>query len=121
MLPHAGTDSGLWRSVVELGADLQRLAEVTGSTVESPVAIIVDYESWWAAELDAHPSALLAYRRTAESWYRSLWEANIPVDIVSRGADLTGYRVVLVPMLYLVRDTTSPPSKPSPGREVRCS
>ena len=94
-----------WRSVVELGADLQRLAEVTGSTVESPVAIIVDYESWWAAELDAHPSALLAYRRTAESWYRSLWEANIPVDIVSRGADLTGYRVVLVPMLYLVRDT----------------
>ena len=105
MLPHAGTDSGLWRSVVELGADLQRLAEVTGSTVESPVAIIVDYESWWAAELDAHPSALLAYRRTAESWYRSLWEANIPVDIVSRGADLTGYRVVLVPMLYLVRDT----------------
>jgi beta-galactosidase len=105
MLPHAGTDSGLWRSVVELGADLQRLAEVTGSTVESPVAIIVDYESWWAAELDAHPSALLAYRRTAESWHRSLWEANIPADIVSRGADLTGYRVVLVPMLYLVRDS----------------
>jgi beta-galactosidase len=104
MLPHAGTGSELWRSVVELGADLQRLAEVSGSTVESPVAIIVDYENWWAAELDAHPSSLLAYRRTAEGWYRSLWDANIPVDIVPRGADLTGYRVVLAPMLYLVRD-----------------
>jgi beta-galactosidase len=104
MLPHAGTDTELWRSVVELGADLQRLAEISGSTVESPVAIIVDYENWWAAELDAHPSSLLAYRRTAEGWYRSLWDANIPVDIVPRGADLTGYRVVLAPMLYLVRD-----------------
>jgi len=104
MLPHAGTDSELWRSVVELGADLQRLAEISGSTVESSVAIIVDYENWWAAELDAHPSSLLAYRRTAEGWYRSLWDANIPVDIVPRGADLTGYRVVLAPMLYLVRD-----------------
>jgi len=104
MLPHAGTDSELWRSVVELGADLQRLAEVSGSTVDSSVAIIVDYENWWAAELDAHPSSLLAYRRTAEGWYRSLWDANIPVDIVPRGADLTGYRVVLAPMLYLVRD-----------------
>src|SRR5450756_3094999 len=100
MLPHAGTDSELWRSVVELGADLQRLAEISGSTVESSVAIIVDYENWWAAELDAHPSSLLAYRRTAEGWYRSLWDANIPVDIVPRGADLTGYRVVLAPMLY---------------------
>jgi len=105
MLPHAGTDSGLWRAVVELGADLQRLAEVTGSTVEPRVAIIVDYENWWAVELDAHPSSLLAYRRTAESWYRSLWDANIPVDVVPRGADLTGYRVVLAPLLYLVRDT----------------
>lgn len=104
LLPHAGTDSELWRGVVALGQDLQRLAEVTGSRVEARVAIVMDYEAWWAAELDAHPSSLLAYRRTAEGWYRSLWEANVAVDVVPRSADLTGYRVVIVPMLYLVRD-----------------
>lgn len=105
LLPHAGTDSELWRGVVDLGADLQRLAEVTGSTVQAPVAVVMDYEAWWAAELDAHPSSLLAYRRTAEAWYRSLWEANVAVDVVPRGTDLSPYRVVLAPMLYLVRDT----------------
>ena len=104
MLPHAGTDSALWRGVVDLGADLQRLAEVSGSTIESPVAIIVDYENEWAAELDAHPSSLLAHRQSAQAWYRSLWDANVPVDVVPRGADLTRYRVVVAPLLYLVRD-----------------
>jgi len=104
MLPHAGTDSALWRGVVDLGADLQGLAEVSGSTIESPVAIIVDYENEWAAELDAHPSSLLAHRQSAQAWYRSLWDANVPVDVVPRGADLTGYRVVIAPLLYLVRD-----------------
>ena len=104
LLPHAGTDSELWRGVVALGQDLQRLAEVTGSRVEAPVAIVMDYEAWWAAELDAHPSSLLAYRRTAEGWYRSLWEANVAVDVVPRGADLSSYRVVIAPMLDLLRD-----------------
>jgi beta-galactosidase len=104
MLPHAGTDSELWRAVVGLGADLHRLAEVTGSTLTSPVALVVDYETWWAAELDAHPSALLRYRRTAERWYRAFWDANVGVDVVPRGTDLSAYRVVVAPMLHLVTD-----------------
>jgi beta-galactosidase len=104
MLPHAGTDSGLWSGVVGLGADLHRLAEVTGSTLTAPVALVVDYESGWAAELDAHPSERLRYRQTAERWYRALWEANIGVDVVPRGTDLSAYRAVLAPMLHLVTD-----------------
>ena len=104
MLPHAGTDSGLWQAVVGLGADLHRLAEVTGSTVTSPVALVLDYETWWAAELDAHPSALLRYRQSAERWYRAFWETNTGVDVVPRGTDLSGYRAVVAPMLHLVTD-----------------
>ena len=104
MLPHAGTDSELWRGVVGLGQDLQRLAEVTGSRVQARAAVVLDYESWWAAELDAHPSALLDYRRSAQSWYRAFWDAGVAVDVVPRGTDLSGYGVVVAPMLYLVRD-----------------
>ncbi|MCL3860838.1 beta-galactosidase [Actinotalea sp. K2] len=104
MLPHAGTDSELWRGVVGLGADLRRLAEVSGSTVRNRVAMVVDQENEWAAELDAHPSALLSARGTAQAWYRSLWDAGVGVDVVPRGTELAGYRVVLAPMLHLVRD-----------------
>lgn len=104
MLPHAGTESELWRTVVGLGRDLKALAEVTGSTLRPEVAIILDYDIWWASELDAHPSSELAYRRTASGWYHALWEANVPADVVPRTADLSGYRVVIAPMLYLVGD-----------------
>jgi beta-galactosidase len=72
--------------------------------VTSTVALVLDYEAWWGAELDAHPSDQLRYRGTAERWYRALWEANIGVDVVPRGTDLTEYRVVLAPMLYLAAD-----------------
>jgi beta-galactosidase len=68
------------------------------------VAIVVDYETGWAAELDAHPSELLRYRSTALRWYRALWQANVGVDVVPRGTDLSGYRLVLAPMLHLVTD-----------------
>lgn len=104
MLPHAGTDSELWRGVLGLGADLQALREVTGSRVQADVAIVVDYEAWWAAEGDAHPSTLLRYRRLAEDWYRALWDRGIGVDVVPRGTDLTRYGLVLAPTLHLVRD-----------------
>jgi beta-galactosidase len=104
MVPHAGEDSDLWRSVVALGRDLQAVAEVSGSRLRSDVAIVLDYENWWAVLLDAHPSSLLDYRRTAEQWYRTLWSRNIPVDVVPRGTDLSRYRVVVLPLLYLVDD-----------------
>jgi beta-galactosidase len=56
MLPHAGTDSRVWREVVGLGAALRRLAPVASSTVDAPVALILDYPSGWAAEGPAQPS-----------------------------------------------------------------
>src|SRR5690606_596796 len=45
MVPHAGTDSKIWREVVRLGAHLQRLAEIRGSTVRAEVAVLFDHES----------------------------------------------------------------------------
>lgn len=59
MLPHGGTDTRVWRDVVGLGSDLRRLAAVAGSDVEADVAILWDWESWWALELEWRPSVEL--------------------------------------------------------------
>lgn len=105
MLPHAGTDSRLWREVVELGATIGALGEVAGTRVEpASVALVLDYEAWWACELDAHPSVELAYLDRAHALYRALWDLGVPVDVVRPSADFTGYRLALVPTLYLVSD-----------------
>src|SRR2546423_535162 len=53
MLPHAGTDSRIWREVVGLGAALRRLAPGASSTVDAPVAIVFGYASGGAAQAPA--------------------------------------------------------------------
>lgn len=104
MVPHAGTDSELWRTTVRLGEMLQRLTPVRGSKVTSPVALLFDYQAWWAAELDSHPVNELSYPAEVMRWYRALWKAGVTVDVVHPSADLSGYRAVVVPCLYMVTD-----------------
>ncbi|MFJ2551179.1 beta-galactosidase [Microbacterium sp. NPDC087591] len=103
MLPHAGTDTAVWREVSELGATLGRLSEVTGSRVEAHAAIVFSWESWWATDADARPSHSIGYLDQMHAAYTALHDLGITVDIVRPGSDLDGYRLVVVPGLHLVR------------------
>ncbi|MDO0913659.1 beta-galactosidase [Streptomyces sp. DT2A-34] len=104
MLPHAGTDSRIWRDVVRLGADLRALAEVRGSVGTAEVAIVWDWNSRWAMELPSQPSAELRFQDLVRAWYEPLWRAGVAVDFVRPDADLSPYRLVLAPSLYMVDD-----------------
>ncbi|MGW2643138.1 beta-galactosidase [Streptomyces sp. NPDC001348] len=104
MLPHAGTDSQIWRDVVRLGADLKALAEVRGSTGTAEVAIVWDWDARWALELPSQPSGELRYADLVRTWYEPLWRAGVAVDFVRPDGDLSAYRLVLAPSLYLVDD-----------------
>jgi beta-galactosidase len=103
MLPHAGTASRVWREVVDLGADLERLVPVRGSRVEARVALVWDWESFWAQDLDWRPSVDVRHRERIEAFYAALWRRGVTVDLVHPGADLAAYDLVLAPSLYLLR------------------
>ncbi|WP_083941737.1 beta-galactosidase [Sanguibacter suarezii] len=104
MVPHAGRDSDVWANTVALGQALRDLAPVQGSTVRSRVAMVFDYEAWWASELDSHPTQELRYLDQAQALYKQLWLRGVSTDVVHPGADLSGYDLVIVPTLYLVSD-----------------
>jgi beta-galactosidase len=104
LVPHAGTDTKIWREVVELGSVLRAIDEVRGTSVVSDVALLFDYPAWWACELDSHPSVDVTYLDQAHRYYRGLWEAGTTVDVVDPETELDGYRLVVVPTLYLVSD-----------------
>ena len=106
LLPHAGTDTRQWREVVELSRVLDAVEEVTGSTARNEAAILFDYEAWWGCELDSHPSVDVRYRDRAEDLHRALSAQGVGVDVVHPSADLSAYRLVVVPTLYLVSDET---------------
>ncbi|NMO55286.1 beta-galactosidase [Actinoplanes sp. TBRC 11911] len=108
MLPHAGTDSALFRSVTALGATLRDLADVAGSPrTTAPVAIVFDWASWWAVEQDSHPSERLRYKQEALDWYTALLDLGIRADVVPLETDLSRYAAVIAPMLHVVPATTA--------------
>jgi beta-galactosidase len=102
MVPHAGTDTRVWREVTRLGGLLDRCQEVADSEVRTDVALVFDWQSWWACDLDSHPSSDIRYADQARAWHRALWENHVTVDIVSADSDLSRYRLVIVPTLYAV-------------------
>jgi beta-galactosidase len=108
MVPHAGTDSAVFRSVCELGARLRDLAGVAGAPrTPAPAAILFDWPSWWAAELDSHPTDRLRYRQEALDWYGAFLDLGIRADVVPAGGELSGYRLVIAPMLHVVPAETA--------------
>lgn len=107
LVPHAGTESRQWREVVELSQALDAIEEVAGSRADNRAAILFDWEAWWGSELDSHPTVDVRYRDRAEDFHRALTAAGIGVDVVHPTTDLTPYRLVVVPTLYLVTDETA--------------
>ena len=107
MLPQAGTGSQQWRDVVALGADLAALAEVRGSVVEDDVAMVWDWESWWALELEFRPTVDLTYAERAAATHEALLDLHRTVAVVPVAADLgrlARHRVLVLPQQYLVPD-----------------
>ncbi|MFZ9284229.1 MAG: beta-galactosidase, partial [Candidatus Nanopelagicales bacterium] len=110
LVPHAGKESKTWRDVVELGGNLENLTEVVGSTVSNSVAMIWDYESWWALDQPNLPSVDLNYLEQALVIYQSLWKMNIGVDIISKPDSvdvISNYKLVIAPMTYLMSRSTA--------------
>lgn len=102
MLPHAGTDSRVFREVTALGADLGRLAELQGSTVRAEVAVLWDFESFWAQDLEWRPSEDVTHAAQVRRFYEQLWRDGVTVDFAHPGQDLSGYRLVVAPAQYLL-------------------
>jgi beta-galactosidase len=104
MLPHAGTGTRTWREIQALGGELAKLDDLIGSQVQADVAILMDWHSWWALELDSKPSNDLKLLPQLQAYYRPLFERNITVDFAHPGADLSRYKLVIAPALYLLDD-----------------
>jgi beta-galactosidase len=106
LLPHHGTDARGWQNTLQLGRDLRALAEVAGARTRADVAVLFDWENWWAFDGQDHPSQRLDLIELVLDWYGPLYDANIAVDFAHPSAELGAYRLVLAPNLYLLRETS---------------
>ncbi|KTS12832.1 hypothetical protein RSA3_07695 [Microbacterium testaceum] len=104
IVPHAGTDSRAFREACALGEEVARLAEAIGSTVHADTAMLVDWESAWALQHPTMPSNGFEPFDIAKAAHRALTRAGATVDMRHPRDDLSSYRFVVVPGLYLCDD-----------------
>ncbi|MFC9911982.1 beta-galactosidase [Streptomyces sp. NPDC127197] len=105
MVSHAGEQGRTFQEVKQLGAELAKIgAEVTGSHLEADVAILHDWHSWWAGAQEGRLSTEVDHPAVLGAWHRALWEAHLTTDFAHPEHDLSGYRLVVVPQLYLLTD-----------------
>lgn len=105
VIGHAGRgDTRVFREVAQLGAELGRFGgTVLGARTPARVALLFDWDSWWALEMSDGPSRLLRYQQIVLSYYTALWDAGVDVDVVPVTADLTRYDVVVAPALHMLK------------------
>ncbi|WMM34175.1 beta-galactosidase [Shouchella clausii] len=105
VVDHVGHEhTRVFQEVAQLGRTLEQLAPVAGSTVEADVAIIYDWENQWAID-DAQATNNIdkGYASQVQSHYRSFWKHGVPVDVVSMNDDISTYKIVVAPMLYMLK------------------
>lgn len=106
MVPHGGTDTRVWREVKALGNELPKLNPLLTSRVKADVAILMDWNNWWALELDSKPSNDLKLHPQLYLYYKPLFDRNITVDFIHPESDLSTYKLVIAPNLYLVNEAS---------------
>ncbi|WP_078435440.1 beta-galactosidase [Metabacillus halosaccharovorans] len=105
VIEHIGHENTrVFREVAELGEELVDLSDtLLDSRVKSRVAIVFDWDNWWATEFSSGPSASLKYVDEVHKYYQAFFNQNIQVDMVSVDTDLSQYDLVVAPVLYMVK------------------
>lgn len=106
IIDHSGrNDTRNFKECKALGAELERVSDLTlGGRTKASVAIIFDWESWWALEDASGINHNLKYPEEILNYYRAFYEMNIPVDIIGYNDPIGGYDIVVAPLMYMVRD-----------------
>ena len=105
VVDHYGeADTRVFKEVSEVGTRLSMLRDVYDATTKSEVAIIFDWENRWGIELTRGVrNDNMKYHETVISHYKAFWEQGVSVDFVDMEQDISHYKLVVAPMLYMLR------------------
>lgn len=106
VISHAGReDTRVFGECAKLGEELDLIKDafIDGRT-KSEVGILFDWNNWWALELSSGPSKDMDYLESVCKYYKAFYEKNVSVDILSVQSDLDSYKVIVGPMLYMMKE-----------------
>lgn len=105
VIDHAGHEhTRVFRECAELGRELERLGDrLLGAKTAAKVAIVFDWDNWWAIEHSSGPTERLKYLEQIQKYYDAFYERNVQVDMIGTETELGGYELVVAPVLYMAK------------------
>jgi beta-galactosidase len=101
-------DTRVFREVAELGRELDSLAGLAGTTTRAEAAVVYDWETRWALEgLSGFNQGERGYEEDCIRFHRALWRRSIACDVPDQGQELSGYRLLIAPRLYMLKEGTA--------------
>ena len=98
-------DNRVFVETTHMGLALEQLARVTGVKKEKQAAIVHDWNNMWAVEASQGPRNIgMGYWDEIMRHYRGRSRNGIGVDFVNQDSDLSSYKLVICPMLYMLRE-----------------
>jgi len=99
------TENRVFKDVTQVGLGLEKLSDVVGSMPNSEAAILYDWESNWALDdAQGYAQATKRYAQTCQQHYKAFWERDIQMDVISKEQDFSKYKLLVVPMLYMMNE-----------------
>ncbi|GAB6168364.1 beta-galactosidase [Clostridium carnis] len=107
VIDHYGKeDTRVFKDVRTIGETLEKISEINGSKTKSEVAIIYDWENMWAINDSEGPRNIgLNYNDIVKDYYSVFWNEGINVDFVDMESDISKYKLVVAPILYMIRNS----------------
>jgi beta-galactosidase len=103
ILYHHGLPQRRYEEVVQIGHEFAALSpELDGSEVESPIAILYEYDSLWALESQPNVEGGFGYAAMAGRFDLALSRMGVNADVVGAGSDWGGYKVIIAPCLHVL-------------------
>jgi len=104
LLGHDGKPLRRYNEAAQVAKEYRKLQNhLTGTTVKSDVAIIYDYDNVWSLQIQPGFKGN-NFRAAMGRYYNALFRAGANVDLIPADADLSKYKLVLTPDLYVLPD-----------------
>ena len=109
VVDHEGSENTrTFGEVAQVGKDLKALAAVVGTRVPAQAAVIYDWENRWAIDdFAGYNRPERDYPAAVSGFHRALWSRSVAVDVPNQDQDLSAYKLVAAPWLYLVKPGTA--------------
>ena len=91
-----------FREVQSFFTDIRNYEKAMESPIRSEVAIVYDYDSLASFRIPRQ-SILLDCQGEMKKLYKAFFDVNVPVDVIPSSADISKYKVVLLPQMIIAR------------------